>query len=181
MSNATQIVRFSITLSDVDRGVYDTLELRAAQHPSETDHYLLTRVIAHALELTDGLAFSRGLCVPDEPAVWGHDPTGALTHWIEVGNPKADRIHRAAKACPYVRVYTYKDPDVLRRLVAGKTVHRGGEIDVVVLPPALLGPLAESLERSNSWTVLRSDGELYVSVGDLSVSCSVTPQPLLGG
>ncbi|MDP6945710.1 MAG: YaeQ family protein, partial [Myxococcota bacterium] len=73
MASATSIVRFTITVSDVDRGIYDTLDLRAAQHPSETDEYLLTRVIAHALELDDGLAFSRGLCVPDEPALWAHD------------------------------------------------------------------------------------------------------------
>ncbi|MDP6943623.1 MAG: YaeQ family protein, partial [Myxococcota bacterium] len=104
----------------------------------------------------------------------------ALTRWIEVGNPKAERLHRAAKACPFVRIYTYKDPDVLRRLVEGKAIHRGAEIDVVALPSSLLGPLAETLDRSNIWTLLRSDGELYVSVGDLSVSCPVHPVPLLG-
>lgn len=180
MSNATQIVRFTITLSDVDRGVYDTLELRAAQHPSETDAYLMTRVIAHALEWSDGLSFSRGLCVPDEPAVWGHDPTGALTHWIEVGNPKPERLHRAAKACPYVRVYTYKDPEVLRRQVAGKTIHRGAEIEIVALPASVLDPLGETLKRANEWTLMRSDGDLYVTVGELSVSCPVSPRPLLG-
>lgn len=179
MASGTTILRFEITLSDVDRGVYDTLELRVAQHPSESEDYLLTRVVAYALEVDEELSFSKGLCVPDEPAVWGHDATGALTRWIEVGNPKAERIHRAAKACPSVRIYTYKDPDVLRRLVAGATIHRSDEIDVVALPPSFLNPLTETLGRANTWTVLRSDGEVYVTVDDLTVSCPVHPTPLV--
>lgn len=178
MASATTIVRFQITVSDVDRGVYEDLDLRVAQHPSETDDYLLTRVLAYALETGDGLTFSRGLCMPDEPALWAHDPTGVLTRWIEIGNPKAERLHRASKACPDVSVYTYKDPDVLRRLVAGKKVHRSDAIGVVALPATLLGPLAETLARTNTWTILRSDGEVHVTVGDLSVSCPVAPSPL---
>lgn len=171
-------MRFEVTLSDVDRGVYDTLELRVAQHPSETAAYLVTRVIAYALEFVDGLAFSRGLSVPDEPAVWAHDLTGVLTHWIEVGNPKPERLHRAAKAAPYVRIYTYKDPEVLRRSLEGKTIHRAEEIGLVALPADFLESLIATLGRSNEWTLSRSDGDLYVSVGELSLSCSVAATPL---
>ena len=43
--NAT-VYSFDIELSDVDRGVYATLALRAARHPSETPEYRLTGVIA---------------------------------------------------------------------------------------------------------------------------------------
>ncbi|MGB0588461.1 MAG: YaeQ family protein [Myxococcota bacterium] len=180
MAAGTTIVRFDITLSDVDRGVYDTLELRVAQHPSESDNYLLTRVLAYALEFEDDLSFSKGLSTPDEPALWSHDPTGALTRWIEVGNPKPDRIHRASKASPTVRIYTYKDLDVLRRSIAGNHIHRIDEIDVVTLPDDVLAPLAANLGRANTWTLLRSDGELYVTVGDVNVSCPVLPVPLSG-
>ena len=38
-----------IALSDVDRGVYEALDLRVAQHPSETMRYLLTRLLAYSL------------------------------------------------------------------------------------------------------------------------------------
>ena len=180
MASGTTIVRFEITLSDVDRGVYETLELRVAQHPSESDDYLLTRVLAYALEYDEELSFSKGLCVPDEPALWAHDPTGALTRWIEVGNPKAERIHRASKASPLVRIYTYKDPEVLRRLVQGATIHRSESIDLIALPAELLSPLSQTLGRANTWTLLRSDGELYLTVGETSLSCSVQPMPLIG-
>ena len=49
MATAT-VYAFDIQLSDVDRGVYETLSLRVARQPSETAEYLLTRVLAYCLE-----------------------------------------------------------------------------------------------------------------------------------
>jgi uncharacterized protein YaeQ len=37
---------FDVRLADADRAVNETLTIRAAQHPSETDEYLLTRLLA---------------------------------------------------------------------------------------------------------------------------------------
>ena len=53
--------RFEIALADSDRGVYEALDLRVAQHPSESDRYLIARVVARALERAGGVEFSRGL------------------------------------------------------------------------------------------------------------------------
>src|SRR5690606_37256332 len=60
---------FSVRLSDVDRGIYETLELRLARHPSESADFLVTRLLAYCLEYTEGIAFSKGLSDPDEPAI----------------------------------------------------------------------------------------------------------------
>jgi uncharacterized protein YaeQ len=69
MALASTLYRFRIDLSDVDRGVYETLDFRIAQHPSETTTYLLTRVLAYALNTQPGLEFSSGgLSDPDAPA-----------------------------------------------------------------------------------------------------------------
>ena len=35
---------FEVRLADADRGVYETLTLRVARHPSETAEYLVTRL-----------------------------------------------------------------------------------------------------------------------------------------
>ena len=91
--------RFEISLADVDRNVYQDLDLRVARHPSEDNHYLLTRVLAFALEHKDGLAFSKGLSEADEPAIWNRHGDGRVIDWIEVSAPGADRLHRASKAC----------------------------------------------------------------------------------
>src|SRR5258708_34960737 len=104
------IYKFDIDLSDADRHVYETLALQVAQHPSESAEYLVARVLAYALEFTDGIAFSRGVSDPDEPTIAVRDLTGAILVWIEIGSPDAARLHKAAKASPRVVVYTHKDP-----------------------------------------------------------------------
>ena len=80
--NAT-IYNFDVELADSDRGVYESLELRLARHPSESDEYLIARLLAYLLEFKDGIAFSRGVSEPDEPAIAVRDPTGAITTWID--------------------------------------------------------------------------------------------------
>ena len=96
MALTATIYNFDIDLADSDRGVYETLALRVARHPSESEDYLLTRVLAYAMEFGDGIEFSAGgLSTPDEPAITIRDLTGALRAWIEVGTPDAERLHRA--------------------------------------------------------------------------------------
>ena len=46
MALTATIYNFDIDLSDSDRNVYETLSLRVAQHPSESDEYLIARVLA---------------------------------------------------------------------------------------------------------------------------------------
>ena len=95
MAIGATIHTFAVQLADVDRGVYDDLTLRVARHPSETDAYMLTRVLAYCLEFEEGIAFSTGgLSDPDEPALSVRDLTGALRSWIEIGAPDAARPHR---------------------------------------------------------------------------------------
>ena len=40
MALTATIYNFDIDLADSDRGVYETIALRVAQHPSESDEYL---------------------------------------------------------------------------------------------------------------------------------------------
>ena len=49
MALSATVYHFQIELSDVDRDVYESLDLRVARHPSESTPYLLTRVIAARL------------------------------------------------------------------------------------------------------------------------------------
>src|SRR5262249_11813561 len=60
MALPATIRRFEIQLAHSDRELYCELELRVAQHPSESERYLVARVLARALEHADGLDFSKG-------------------------------------------------------------------------------------------------------------------------
>src|ERR687898_3661029 len=91
------IHNFDIELADSDRGVYESLALRVARHPSESDEFLVARVLAYCLEYREGIEFSRGLSDADEPPIAVRDLTGRLRAWIDVGTPSPDRLHREAK------------------------------------------------------------------------------------
>jgi uncharacterized protein YaeQ len=175
------VYHLRIELSDVDRGVYESLDLRVARHPSESMPYLLTRVIAYALLHEEGIAFGKGLSATEEPALWIKDLQGNVRAWIEVGTPSADRLHKASKAAPRVVVFTQHDPRLLVEAARTRAIHKVEQLEVYALEPAFLEELAALTDRNTRWTLLRNDGLLFVTVGDKSVSGPVTRHSLAPG
>jgi uncharacterized protein YaeQ len=170
--------RLKIQLSDVDRGVYEALDLRLARHPSESVRYLLTRAVAYALFFDEGIAFGPGLAEADEPALSIGTLDGRRVCWIDVGSPAAERLHRASKACPRVVVVTGVDPEPIFRDARKTTVHRAAEIEVVAIDPKLLEALEPHLARAMEWELVRTDGTLYVTVAGKVHEGAVTVRPL---
>jgi uncharacterized protein YaeQ len=170
---------FTVRLSHVDKGVYDTLELRLARHPSESAEYLVTRLLAYCLEFTEGITFStKGLSDPDEPAILVRDLTGALRSWIEVGLPEAPRLHKAAKATARVVVYPTRDAAAWLARLAGERIHRAQHIEINLIDTLLLNTLAARLERRMEFDLSVSEGTLYLSLGEETLSGSVEQQRL---
>jgi uncharacterized protein YaeQ len=178
MALGSTVRRFKVQLSDADRGVYEELDLRAAQHPSETDAYLVTRVLAYCLSYEEGITFSQGLANVDQPAVWVKTPDDRTTAWIEIGTPSAERLHKASKACPRVVVFTHHDPQLLRREATRTTIHRIEQIEVYAPAASLVQSLAEKLERNISWELVRSGGQLYVTQGGVTYEGELTQHSL---
>ena len=162
---------FSIDLADSDRGVYQSLELRVARHPSESEEYLLTRVLAYCFEYAEGIVFSNGLSDPDEPAIAVRDLTGVLRGWIDVGSPDALRLHRASKAAPRVAVYIHKDPGPWLARIAGERIHRAEAIEIYALDREWLAALAARLERRMRWSLTVSDQNVYLTIGEETLAC----------
>src|SRR3954471_12549390 len=138
MALTATVRRFEIALADSDRGVYEQLDLRVAQHPSESDRYLIARVVARAREHAGGVECSRGLAADDEPALWQRDLRGDLQAWIEIGAPAADRLHRASKRCARIAVYGWKQLDALAAELVELAVHRAEAIELFALDPEFL-------------------------------------------
>lgn len=170
MALTATIHSFEIDLADNDRGVYESLEIRAARHPSESEEHLVTRVLAYCLEFTDGIAFSKGVSEPDEPAVTVRDLTGALRAWIEIGSPDAARLHKACKASPRVAVYTHKDPGKLLANLEGERIHRGDALEVYAMDRGLVSALCARLDRRMAFAISITDRELYISIGDVALT-----------
>ncbi|MCO4774023.1 MAG: YaeQ family protein [Deltaproteobacteria bacterium] len=177
MARGSTLLQFEIELSDVDRNVYESLALKVAQHPSESGPYAVARVLAYALELEEGLVFTRGLAAADEPALWTRDLTGQLLGWIEVGTPDGARLHKASKAAGRVAVYCHKEPTPWLRSLARERVHGSADIKLVGLPPREVQGLAEVLERRNAWSISRIEDTLYVEAGGRSHELPLTRYP----
>jgi uncharacterized protein YaeQ len=159
------IYTLDIDLSDVDRNVYQNLNLRVAQHPSESPEYLVTRVLAYCLEHAEGIAFSKGLSDPEEPAVLVRDLTGRLQVWVDVGLPSPERLHRASKAAPRVAVYAHRDPEQWAVAIARAQIHRAEKLDVFAFERGWIAQVAARLDRRMKWSLARSDAEIYLTLG----------------
>ena len=170
MALGATIYNFSIQLSDVDRGVYESLALKVARHPSESAQHLVTRVLAYCLEHAEGIGFSRGISDPDEPALSVRDLTGALKVWIDIGSPDAARLHKAGKAAPRVAVYTHKDPAQIQRQLAGARIHRAEALEIYSIDRELIAGLAQRLERRMDFGLSVTDRHLFLSIGDMTLS-----------
>src|SRR4029079_7009333 len=153
MALTATIYNFDIEWADSDRSVYETLALRVARHPSESEEYLLTRVLAYAMEYTSGIVFSSGLSVPDEPAISVRDLTGRIQSWIDIGTPDAARLHKASKSAPRVAVYTHKNPGPFVGQLAGQRIHRVDELELYFVDRGLIAALAARLERRMTFSL----------------------------
>jgi len=184
MALGATIYNFDVNLSHVDRGIYETLNIRAARHPSETEEYLVTRLLAYCLEHAEGISFGKGLAEPDEPALTIRDLSGALVAWIEVGAPDAARLHRASKASPRVALYTYRDAAQLVRQLAeqrDQRIHRAGSIEVYGIDRGLVDAFVARLDRRTALDLAVTDGHLYLTIGGETFDGALSRHAIVAG
>src|SRR6186713_2320919 len=175
--------RFQIQLSNVDAGVYTTLDLRVAQHPSETQRYLLARVLAFCyLSNADSesvLEFSKGgLSSPEEPTLARGSLDGRMLVWCEIGTPSAERVHKASKAAPRVVVFTHNDPKLLTERLGKGHIHRKEQLELWELESPFLDQLVLATNtRTSEFELTIAEQQLYVNLAGESlcgVLCPIT-------
>ena len=181
MAAGATIHTFEVQLADTDRGVYEEFAVRAARHPSETEAYLLTRLLAYCLEYQEGIAFSEGISATDEPAVLVRDLTGKLLVWIEIGAPDAARLHLGSKAAERTVVYTHRDPAKVAAPWVGAKIHRAEDILLHSFDSGFVDAAVEALERRNSVTLTVTESQLYVELNGIHLSSAVHTQPVATG
>jgi uncharacterized protein YaeQ len=178
MALTATIYNLAIELADVDRGVYETLDLRVARQPSETAEYMLTRILAYCLEYTEGIAFTQGVAAGDEPAVWVRDLTGKVTAWIEVGLPDAERLHRGSKRAGRAAVYTHRDVGQLMAQLAGKKIHQVEAIPIYAVDRRFADQLAALIDRRTSMALSVTERQLYVEIAGQTLNTTVVEHRL---
>ncbi len=178
MALSATVYVFTVRLADADRNVYETLNLRLARHPSETAEFLLTRLLAYCLEYAAGIAWSKGLSDPDEPAIAVRDLTGALQTWIDIGTPEAARLHKAAKSAPRVAVYAHRDVDAWLTRLRGERIYRAAQLAIYEMDRELLSALAARLERRMELDLAVSERTLYLTLGSDTLTAGVVQHRL---
>ncbi len=101
------IFKLKISLSDLNRNYYDTLNLTIAQHPSENIERMMVRVLAFCINAQEHLTFTRGLSSVEEPDIWARTLDNQISLWIDVGEPAVDRIKKATRVSSSVKVYSF--------------------------------------------------------------------------
>jgi uncharacterized protein YaeQ len=172
---------FEVELADMDRGVYEQFTVRAARHPSETEAYLVTRVLAYCLEYEEGIAFSEGISATDEPAVLVRDLSGKLLAWIEIGAPDAARLHTGSKAAERTVVYTHRDPAKVAAPWVGAKIHRADEIVLHSFDPGFVDAAVAVLERRNAVTLTVTERQFYLELNGVHLASAIHAQPVAAG
>lgn len=101
------IYKIKISLSDLNRNYYDSLNLTLAQHPSETIERMMVRVLAYCINAQEHLVFTKGLSEVDEADIWARTLDGQISLWIDVGEPAVDRIKKVSRLASAVKIYCF--------------------------------------------------------------------------
>lgn len=173
MALPSTIYRANIQLSDIDRGVYESLQFTVARHPSETEERLVTRLLAYALFFEPDLAFTKGISAGDEPDLWLKGADGRVRLWIEVGLPEPQRLIKASR---------HSERAVL--VAAGKALSAWAQqhlaqlegipnLRVLCIDQKFISRLASGLERSINWSITVTEDSLYLAVADETLETSL--------
>jgi len=174
MAQPSTIYRASIQLSDIDRGLYESIQTTVARHPSETEERLLARILAYALYCEPELTFTKGVGAGEEPDLWLKGPDGRVKLWIEVGLPDAERLVKASRhseqvvLCAYGSSLSIWEKQQLPKL-AGIS-----NLTVVSLEHVFLKRISERLQRSISWSLTVTEGLLYLEIAGETMESTVT-------
>jgi uncharacterized protein YaeQ len=112
------------------------------------------------------------------PAIWARDLTGKLTHWIEVGTPSPEKLHKASKNVDRVVVYTHRNPNIILQQLAGQKIFRAEALTVYSFNPDFLGEVSALIERRNTWELAASEGTLYIDIQGRSLTSIIESHKL---
>ena len=174
MAIKSTIYKAELQIADMDRHYYETHALTLARHPSETDERMMMRVLAFVRHASASLVFGRGISTDDEPDLWQKDLTGAISLWIEVGQPDEKRILKACGRAENVIVYTYASNSAIWWNQVGSRIDRARNLTVINIPAATSQALSKLAQRNMQLQVTVQDGQVWVTANDESVQIDFT-------
>lgn len=171
MALKPKIYKFNISLSDLNRDYYDSLNLTIAQHPSETDERMMARVLAYCINAQEFLEFTKGISAADEPDIWARTLDGTISLWIDVGEPNAERTKKATRIASAVKVYSFNSKsDIWWK--QGQEKFSKLKASVFQFQPTSIQKLVGLLKRSTDLSITITENTAYIT-SDLG-ACDVS-------
>jgi uncharacterized protein YaeQ len=93
---------------------------------------------------------------------------------VDVGQPSAERLHKASKRADRVAVCTYPDATALKRTVQGAKIHDAERIEVMCLTTTFLDELEAVVPQRGRLEFVHTGGQIYVTAGSRTVDGAVT-------
>ena len=168
------IYKLRIALSDLERNLYDSLNLTVALHPSETPQRMLARVLAYCLNAQEGLVFTKGLSEIEEPDLWVRTLDEKTSLWIDVGEPDSDRVKKSTRKANQVKVYSFNTKsETWWDQNKGKINQL--DVEVVRFEASAIASLALMINRTMDWSVTITGQSAFVATenGEVEVGWQV--------
>ncbi|MCB1961426.1 MAG: YaeQ family protein [Rhodocyclaceae bacterium] len=171
MALKSTVFKFQLQIADLDRHYYADHVLTLARHPSETDQRLVARVLAFVRLADARFDLTSALCEPDEPDLCLRALDGRIERWIDVGQPDARRIIRAAGRAERVIVHPFAgSTSALWWSGVQRDLARLRTLEVIAFPEDAVKALAAAVTRTTHWQVTLQDGVMMVTVGERCVT-----------
>lgn len=170
MAPKATVYKVNLQIADMDRGYYQDHHFTLAQHPSETDSRMMLRVLAFAMNASDNLEFSKGLCVEDEPELWEKSLIGDIELWIEFGQSDEKWIRKACGRSKQVQLFAYGGRSVpIWWQQNEQSFSRYQNLKVWNIPEEAVKEMGELVSRSMKLQYNISEGQVWVSTDEASV------------
>ncbi|HDY91419.1 MULTISPECIES: YaeQ family protein [Pseudoalteromonas] len=170
MALKSTIMKVQLSLSDMDRHVYQDFNLTLAQHPSETDQRLMIRLLAFALNSCDGLEFTKGLSADDEPELWHVSYSEEIELWVELGLPDEKRLKKACNKSKKVVLYTYgENNQAIWWQKHQPKLYEFKNLSIFSLDYAATQALAALVDRGIKLAITIQDGEVWVNTDTTNI------------
>lgn len=173
MALKSTIYKANLSISDMDRNYFADHALTIACHPSETPERMMVRILAFALNAHEYLVFGKGLSDVDEPDLCQKDLTGAIEHWIEVGQPDEKRILKACGRSDRVTVMCYSHSAELWWKQCADALARTRNLTVMQIHSEQSKSLAKLAARSMQLQCTIQEGQIWFS--DASETVQIEP------
>ncbi len=156
------IYKARISLSDLNRDHYDSLNLTLALHPSETPERMMARLMAYCINAEEHLSFTRGLSAVEEPDIWVRTYDEQTALWIDVGEPDFDRIKKSCRLARVVKVYSFNTKSDVW-WAQGENKFKTLSAEIIQFAHADIVALAALLERTLDLSVTITGHSAYVA------------------